>query len=240
MCMDNQANVGKDSMYSGKLGGNIGRGAANFTPTPSAPEPAQEVRRAIPVESVPPLLKRQSDVDTTTTSQELGTQDALPVESEPVSQTPPTKKEDPNLAKNSELLRMREEAAAEFDKKAEELKGSEQTNPALEYSKWLYSSDKDAKYPLLRGALLGTLIGPASTLVTEPLGRIAKFSGEKGLIKGFSDPSVVAQNIRRGQFDATLQTGSDKKRLSKSAGQMVDYKSGVTLTPVTTISPYGY
>lgn len=41
--MDNQNNLGKDKMYSGTLGGNINRGAANFTPSKTA-EP--EIRKA--------------------------------------------------------------------------------------------------------------------------------------------------------------------------------------------------
>lgn len=240
MCMDNKANVGKDLMYSGTLGGNIGRGAANFTPT-SQPEVQPEIRRATlvnlvstPSNEVSNAVVDKLPVDNSTQSKELGVDQEKEVS---------VKNESPeDISKNKikskyDILKLREDAASEFDKKSEDLKNVKYTNPALEYSKWLYSKDKNEKYPALRAALLGTMIGPVTNLVTEPLGRLAKFGSENGLDLSKAHPSVVAQNIRRGAMDDFIIKYASPRMAAK---QLNDYSSGVTMTPVQTISSYGY
>jgi hypothetical protein len=184
--MDNQANVGKDSMYSGKLGGNIGRGAANFTPTPSAPDPAPEVRRAIPVESVPPLLKRSSDEPS------IPAQEKMDMATELFNNEFSNKKDIPIPSKdssnnvvplsNTEIDSTRELAA----KAVESSKPDGKTD-------WFSLVSKRSSAPEYANRFIANGLETLSNI---------------DIFKGIDSPEVKAENIRRGVYDEILFNGN--------------------------------
>lgn len=182
MCMDNKANVGKDAMYSGTLGGNIGRGAANFTSaqTPAQPEVKPVVQSTSPVVSeVPSLLKRPAP-ETSITPEEKQSMASELFDKEYGSE----KKVDESVPPNKTSIPLEQ-----IDYTREQAAKAVESTPKPESTNWSAFFEKRSSAPKAANEFLAKALTKLSNV---------------DVFKGVDSPEVRAENIRRGVYDNVL------------------------------------